>query len=195
MDYASGWERLRLLATCLCLASAGASRCNGEATPGPPNTHPIDDAPPRLVKAAPNGKLYAIGQGGDAKDLLHLWGSPYENGVAMGTLLGPKIDRFIPEVYRYMETQVIPNLGNETWCEQRRLHCAGLRQALKLGLTAALNLSFHATAPYIKPYVLQEIEGLAAATSLGVVELRNVMWLGELTRGGTLHAALSNPVG
>ena len=42
---------------------------------------------------------------------------------------------------------------------------------LKLGLTAALNLSYHATAPYIKPYVMQEIEGLAAATGLDVTDV------------------------
>ena len=62
--------------------------------------------------------------------------------------------------------------------------------ALKLmsvqqGLNIALNLSYHQTAPYIKPYVMEELEGIADSTkgAVSLVDVRNVMWLGEITRG------------
>jgi isopenicillin-N N-acyltransferase-like protein len=173
---------LAVLATGL----AGASRCNGHSTPGPPNTHPIDEAPPIFVRAVPNGKLFHVGQGDDRKDLLHVWGTPYENGLAMGALLG--VDRFaafIRGVYTYTEGQIVADAGNATWCAAHAFRCAALRGALKVGLSAALDLSYERTKAYIKPYVMQEIRGLSDSTNgtLSVRDIRNVMWLGELTRG------------
>jgi isopenicillin-N N-acyltransferase-like protein len=58
-------------------------------------------------------------------------------------------------------------------------------EVLKLGLTTALDLSYERTKPFLKPYVMQEIQGLADASAgaVSVTDIRNVMWLGELTRG------------
>jgi hypothetical protein len=39
------------------------------------------------------------GSGDDVKDLLHVWGTPYEQGKAQGQLLGDKLVKFIQEVY------------------------------------------------------------------------------------------------
>eukprot|EP01050_Picozoa_sp_SAG11_P040337 SAG11_NODE_17482_length_517_cov_1.124402_1_plen_75_part_10 len=66
----------------LTLTMAEAADCNGAATPGPRNLQPIDEAPPVFVRAVSHGKLYTVGQGDDKKDLLHLWGTPYDNGMA-----------------------------------------------------------------------------------------------------------------
>jgi isopenicillin-N N-acyltransferase-like protein len=57
--------------------------------------------------------------------------------------------------------------------------------ARQVGLSAALDLSYERTKAYIKPYVMQEIRGLSDSTNgtLSVRDIRNVMWLGELTRG------------
>jgi isopenicillin-N N-acyltransferase like protein len=178
-------SRWTLLVVAAVLAPANSARCNGQATPGPRNTLPIDEAPPVFVKSVPNGKLFTVGQGDDKKDLLHLYGTPYENGFAMGTLLGPKFPSFVAEVYRYVEAQVISNLGNATWCTAHILECAGLREVMKLGLSAALELSYRRTAAYIKPYAMDEIRGLADATQgkVSLADTRNIMWIGELTRG------------
>ena len=91
--------RLAVLSTLALLAPARASRCNGEATPGPRNLLPIDAAPPVLVASVPNGKLFRVGQGDDAKDLVHVWGAPRERGLAMGQLQRAKIVAFLPAVY------------------------------------------------------------------------------------------------
>ena len=50
---------------------------------------------------------------------------------------------------------------------------------------AALDLSYKRTAPYIKPYVMEEIKGMSDAVGGKVTmrDIRDVMWLGELTRG------------
>jgi isopenicillin-N N-acyltransferase-like protein len=160
---------------CSCAAAVLGAECNGHSTPGGRNLIPIDSAPPRFVRAVPNGKLFTIGTGDDTKTLIHLWGSPYENGVAMGTLLGPKMPAFIKEVYQYTETQIVAQAANNTF----------LAEVVKMGLTVALNLSYYQTAPYIKPYVMEELRGLADASggTVSLVDIRNVMWLGEITRG------------
>ena len=174
--------RLAVLIASLFVACESAA-CNGDATPGPRNLNPIDTAPPKFVKQVPNGKLYTVGPEGDKKDLIHVWGSPYENGYAVGQLMGPKVTRFITEVYDYLEGQIVHNVANATWCAQFPTRCEGLKEVMKMGLEAALNLSYHQTAPYIQPYVMEEIQGLADSTGVSVTDIRDVHWLGEITRG------------
>jgi isopenicillin-N N-acyltransferase like protein len=176
-------QRCALLLT--LLSTAEGAGCNGISTPGPRNLHPIDETPPVFVREVPNGKLYTVGLGDDKKDLLHLWGTPYQNGMAMGKLLGPKLTSFFNEVYQYTEGQIITNLANVTWCHEHPVRCHGLRDVMHMGLQVALNLSYYQTAPYIKPYVMEELQGLADSThgAVSLVDIRNIMWLGEITRG------------
>lgn len=162
------------------------SRCNGAGRPGPRNLIPIDDASPVFIKEVPNGKLFHVGQGDDTKDLIHVWGTPYENGLAMGQLIGTaKFTKFIRGVYDYTEGQIASNVANKTWCAQHSLRCNAMRSVVKEGLSVALDLSYERTKSFVKPYVLEELKGLADSTSgaLSLTEIRNVMWLGEVTRG------------
>lgn len=150
--------------------------CNGHSEPGPPNLNPIDTSAPRFVKQVPNGKLYAAGTGENQFDLVHLWGTPYQNGVALTNLLGAdKLGKFMKETYSYVEQQIIKAAANNT----------KLAEIVKMGIDVALNLSYHQTKDYIHPYVMQEIQGLSDATggNVSVMDIRNVQWLGELTRG------------
>jgi hypothetical protein len=145
--------------------------CNGVSTPGPENTHPILTAVPKLVSKVENGSHYTISQGDQEADLIHVYGRPYDWGFAHGTLMKDKLLKFFPEVYEYMETQVSNNNGTVyKWVE-------------KVGLEAALALSFDATKDYIQPYVLEEIQGMADAVGLPAKTIRDVMWIPELTRG------------
>lgn len=177
---------MKLFVVAICTAvGVDCSRCNGKAPPGPRNLHPIDEAAPVFVRSVKNGKLYTVGQGDDKKDLIHVWGTPYENGLAMGQLLGPKLPAIVTKATHYMESQVITQLGNQTWCSQHTVQCAGLRWVAEKGLDVGLELSYLRTAPYIQPYVMEEIRGMSAATNgtLSVTSIRNIMWIGELTRG------------
>ena len=127
------------------LAPVLASRCDGAAEPGPRNELPIDTAPPVFVSQVANGKLYTVGLGEDKKDLVHLWGTAYEQGEAMGQLLRPKLREFVPQVYTYAETQAVAKVGDVAWCTAHRVKCAALKWIVKLGITAALDLSFDHT--------------------------------------------------
>jgi len=150
--------------------------CGGQSQPGPPNLNPIDTSAPRFVKQVPYGKLYAAGTGENQFDLLHVWGTPYQNGLAQANLLGAeKMVKFIKEAYAYVEQSIIKAAANNT----------RLAAILKMGIDVALDLSYEQTKDYIKPYVMQEIQGLADGSggNVSLTDIRNVQWLGELTRG------------
>ena len=99
---------LQLCATILVayLSVGLAARCEGESKPGPPNMKPIDKHPPVLKETVKHGKLFIVGNGEDAVDLLHLYGSPYEMGYAHGTLLKEKLLSFYPKVETYLAEQI-----------------------------------------------------------------------------------------
>jgi len=59
-----------------------------------------------LNKTVENGKLFTVGSGDDAVDLLHLYGTPYEMGFAHGKLLKDKLLAFYPQVETYLAQQV-----------------------------------------------------------------------------------------
>lgn len=99
-------------------------------------------------------------------------------GFAHGQLMKERLLHFFPEVYAYMETQVSSKNGTFT------------KLVEKFGLEEALDLSYDATKvrcflpklfsftqmqmqAYIKPYVTEELQGMADATGLPIKEIRS----------------------
>jgi hypothetical protein len=148
--------------------------CNGVSTPGPENTHPIQTAPPTFVRKVENGSLWTVSQGDQTVDVLHLYGRPYDWGYAHGTLMKEKLSHFYPEVYAYVAEQINAAAANNTF----------LQWVLDVGINAALDLSFERTKGSLQPYVLEEIQGLSDGSGVPFKHVRNLMWVGELTRGG-----------
>lgn len=131
----------------------------------------VTDPKRTLVRTVPNGKLYALGD--DDVSLVHVWGEPYDWGLAHGTLLKEELNKFFPDVMKYLEVQLIEKAANNS----------ALAWIAKVGLDAALDLSYEATKRYTPDYAMEEIRGLADGCDRDVNEIRRVMWLGELTRG------------
>ena len=155
-------------------AAVDAAGCNGHSTPGPPNLIPVDENPEyKLLKTTTNGKLYSVGTGDDALQVAHVWGSAYDMGYAQGELLTKEMQEFIPDVYSYLVEQVLGKAANNTL----------LAWAIKEGVDVALDLSYERTKDFIKPYVIDEMKGIAAATGVEVEMVRRLNWIPELTRG------------
>lgn len=86
--------------------------------PLPPrsNNMPIDARPPRLVRTATNGQAYRAGADGFEFWLLHLYGTPYEQGLAQGTLMAAEARAFVNATWEYFKQQLaIPGLPQ--WLE------------------------------------------------------------------------------
>ena len=105
-----------------------------------------------------------------------------ENGGTRPALEG-KITRFIQRCITIRKARSSPTSATRRGAMPTQSVALPSGEIMKMGLTAALDLSYQRTAGYIQPYVMQEIQGVADATGLDVVDIRNVMWLGEITRG------------
>ena len=67
----------------------------------------------KLAKTVKNGKLYQVvlenpgfENASQTVQIIHMWGTPYEQGFAQGQLLGPEIKAFIDNTWGYLEGQV-----------------------------------------------------------------------------------------
>merc|ERR1711871_304744 len=98
--------RAELVLLLLCLATTRASRCNGKATPGPPNVNAILTDAPRFVADVKNGKHFQVGPVDGPLDVVHVYGNSYDMGFAYGTLLRDRMIQFFPQVRQYLIDQV-----------------------------------------------------------------------------------------
>lgn len=70
------------------------------------NTHEIVRDDPTFVTSVPNGKRYFVGQGYDKINIVHVYGTPYEMGHALGTLMSKELQQLIPEYFAYLDKTI-----------------------------------------------------------------------------------------
>ena len=98
----SGWQ-----IACLCLlALAGPALLVDPSCGGKPNTHDIVRDDPTFVTSVPNGKRYVVGQGYDKINIVHVYGNPYDMGVAFGQLMKAELNALIPEYFAYLDQTI-----------------------------------------------------------------------------------------
>lgn len=68
---------------------------------------PIIDGKLTLVKEIKNARLYVAGKGDDQIDVVHLWGSPFEMGVAHGTIQRERITKLVNAIWTYLENEIV----------------------------------------------------------------------------------------
>ncbi len=129
------------LAACLLLAldTAAAAYCHGKPSPSAqPNLHPIQSGAPKLLGTVPNGVLQSVGEGDETIRVVHVWGTPYERGLAHGQLVAKQVKWFVPAAMQYFVAQFaealngtvpwippaiadeVARLGRSTRCSTRR---------------------------------------------------------------------------
>ena len=154
------------------------SFCNNDTSRGDPNLIPIEQGPPRLIRTIENGALYQVGAGEDQSWLVHVWGmTGYDYGVAYGTLLSEQVQKFMPQVYQYLEQQIIDNL------EQLKLPKWLKEVVVDKGMTFALDALNALAEPHMEKEIYQELRGIADATKVDYKLLVRLHLFGELTRG------------
>eukprot|EP00163_Fabomonas_tropica_P032185 TRINITY_DN7971_c0_g1_i1.p1 TRINITY_DN7971_c0_g1~~TRINITY_DN7971_c0_g1_i1.p1 ORF type:complete len:445 (+),score=91.23 TRINITY_DN7971_c0_g1_i1:25-1335(+) len=139
---------LALVVLCCSAAVAQSNNCKGT-----PNAHPIWDTPPTLVKSVQNGKLYTSGPANNTIKIVHLFGSPYDKGVAQAQLLKDDIENLYSNFYKFIENEVQQYLKN--------LPKDLVDFITKFGVTAALELEALATGKFIPQHFIDEMKGLA----------------------------------
>ena len=108
----------RALALTACIVAwASAAECNGKPDPNAlPNLNPILTAPHTFVRSVPNASLYTVGSGDDTINVVHLWGTPYEMGLAHGTLMNATMIAMVDTVWTYLISEVVRSRDGRVRC-------------------------------------------------------------------------------
>merc|ERR1712070_585820 len=144
-----------ILAAC-ALSIAKASYCTGGPSPNAPqNLYPISSPKLEHVSDHDSGRLYTAHHelGDTTFPVLHLWGSPYQMGIAQGTLLKKECVAMWNAFWAYL-------------CK----HVPGGEQ----GIQAMLQPIQTTSAPYIPKRFTDELRGLSVATGYNYTKL---LWI------------------
>ena len=136
----------------------------------------------KLVKTVPNGKLYQVElanpvwtNASQTVDIIHMWGSSYEQGEAQGKLLGPTVVQFIDDTWEYLEDQVEGVLkAVPKWLAEK---------IADVGLDAALDLTEEITRLWTPTAFYDSLHGLADGSGVDYKKLMRVHMLAGLTQG------------
>jgi isopenicillin-N N-acyltransferase-like protein len=173
------------LLSLLLLPSALASYCSGVPDPNAVlNTSPIlkpsIDAT-AVVKSVPNGVLMVVNQeeGGDNSFYVtHLYGTPYEQGVAHGSLLSEEITDFFVQTYDYLVDQIAQSapsaLDFPDWF---------IEKVVEGGLDFALDWTYEATVDFTPQAFFDELQGVAEGSGCDYLLMRRIHMLPEATKG------------
>lgn len=108
--------------------------------------------------------------------VLHVWGTPYEMGLAHGKLLHDEVQYVLNNFMIHLEEQLDQYLQ---WMPE------WLRKiAEQIGLAAALDAQYLLDKNYISSYWLDEIRGLADGSGLSYTKVLQLHMLPELVKAG-----------
>ncbi|EGG23789.1 hypothetical protein DFA_05925 [Cavenderia fasciculata] len=152
----------------LSLASIGVEAfCKGTS-----NRHGIIPETPMLVSKTANGKLFLAGSQETGIPVVHLYGTPYQMGLAHGTLLKDKIQFAYKEYIAYFVAGA-ESLPLPEW--QKILIKFG-------GINTVLDGVVNKMKPHIPQHYLDEMKGLADGSGITEQEVLRFHMIPELIR-------------
>ena len=100
---------LPLLAILSILSSSNAAYCSGTPDAGERvSNFPIfDQKSLRFKRQIKNAMLFEAGPENASFPVVHLWGTPYEQGYAQGTLMKETVTGFITKTWAYLISEVV----------------------------------------------------------------------------------------
>ncbi|KAA0153182.1 hypothetical protein FNF27_07763 [Cafeteria roenbergensis] len=165
------------LAICAALASsAGAAYCHGKPNPNAqPNLYDINEDAPVPVRTHANGKAFRAGKPGFDFWVIHVWGTPYERGLAQGQMMKEEASAMVNGVWKFMQEQVEDAIsGLPTWFRE---------WIAQVGLEVALDLTRDLTEDFTPQRYYDEMRGLADGAGVDYETVVRIHLIGELTKG------------
>lgn len=167
--------------TLLCHFVSAYDKCTGQ-----PNTQPfiIAEDNMTLLRTVKNAKLYKVNQQSKTTYMyvLHVWGEPYEMGLAQGQIFKDELHDLFTTYLDYLDkfiSEYIPYLP-EYWREL----------IAKYGLNAGLDLTWEATRLYTPQRFIDEIKGIADGSGIPENQVRRLNMLPELIKAGCSMAGV-----
>lgn len=152
---------------------------------GAPNSFPVYTEEPVLVATVKNGKRYLAGAGNDAFHLLHLWGTPYEQGFAQGQLMADVIQNISAMINSYIEQaleQKAPFLP--PWL---------VDLVVKYGAPFVFHATFTDTSPFTPQRYIDEMQGIADGAGVPVEIIQNFNMFPETTKAACTIVGATGP--
>jgi isopenicillin-N N-acyltransferase like protein len=139
------------------------------------NDYPIADSNLEFVREVPNAALYTAGPENARFNVLHLWGTPYEQGFAQGQILKVELREFIAGTWNYLLQAAVDELGDKLpkWAEE---------MIINQGIEKALDWSIKTTSKFTPQSYYDEIQGLADGSGMDYQLLLRVNMMPELTK-------------
>lgn len=142
--------------------------------PGTSNTIPVFTDPPVFLRSVATGKAFLGGNGSDTFYVQHLYGTPYEMGLAHGQLFAADIPVGINRLYDWIEAQI------ETVLPWLPAYVAGL--VADFGMPLALEWSWNNTKNFTNVRYLEEMNGIADGAGVPRIEIYRINMIAELIK-------------
>lgn len=138
-----------------------------------PNQYPVYDKAPMLIRQCKNGKLFIAGNANENQTfyVLHVWGTPAEQGRAYGTLLAREIAENYQNFFTYLEHMIEHAVK---W-----LPAWLVDLVVQNGAPYLLELTYNATRRYTPDAYIEEIDAIAEAANFSKWALRGLSQLPE----------------
>ena len=169
-------QPLIILSVLLLLQATLGAYCHGKPGPYYTNDLPIWDGEPTLLARHKYGQLFSIGTGNTTMKLLHAYGNMYQMGLAQGVLLKDELNKFMPELWGYMEGQVEDALP-------KKLPKFLKKDSSNFALGTVLDLNYQITLPYTNKKYYEEMRGISDGSGIDFKLFKRMHMIGELTKG------------
>jgi len=157
-------------------AFGNAAFCSGTPDDGErTNDYPINAADLTFVKSVKNAAWYKAGPSNARFDVVHVWGTPYEQGFAQGQLKSAEMKVFVAETWEYL-------LGEATGGLPGKIPQWATDLIVSQGMERALDWTARTTAPFTPQSYLDEVRGLSDGSGIDYDMLLRVNMLPELTK-------------
>lgn len=113
--------------------------------------------------------------------ILHVWGTPYQQGYAQGYLLKGQVNLFIPQAWAYLISQPVSVL-------EEYLPAWFAEMVAQEGFEVALDFTYDLQKDFSPQYVWEEMQGIADASGVPYLMIRRLMMLPDLTKGACSNA-------
>lgn len=173
---------IHLLTVLLCIhfiqskeISRDFSQCKGAE-----NVLPPLNGEHKFVRQIENAALYSVSSKASTLHILHLYGTPYEMGLAHGTILKTEISSILMEFYLHVIKEAESNLPKirANWLKK-------VEDELVNGtLDVVFDLTYQITKEFTPLYWEDELLGLSRGSGLSIRTIRNIHMLPEVIKAG-----------
>ena len=185
------WSVLIIVAWTAFCVQGTITGCSGTI-----NANPFAVGAPRFINKVQNGSRWIVGEGNDTINVVHVYGSPYDQGVAYGMLFKNELPDMVSLFYDWVNAQIdaecmkkVPSLE---W------FCKLIEQGHDVDIL--LDLTINATEPFTPTWFTDELRGIAFGSGVDFQTLYRLNMFPELIRAactmsGSWGSAVPGAVG